>query len=106
MPVIALTAAVSGLTRYIWASVVPLLPSKLRLNVLKEIPSLLGACPIPIQGPHAHSRTLAPASIMSANAPFWASILNTCFDPGEIVRLTFSLTVLPFKIFATFIISV
>ena len=34
-----------------------------------------GEKPIPIQGPHAHSRILAPAAIRSARAPHSASIV-------------------------------
>ena len=38
----------------------------------------------PMQGPHALSSILAPASIIVARAPFSASILSTCFEPGAI----------------------
>ena len=66
---------------------------------------LLGDCPIPIHGPQALSRILAPAAIISASAPFIASILNTCLLPGAIASETPSATVLPFKIWATLIRS-
>ena len=97
-PVKADTAAVSGLTKYTPASAVPERPRKLRLKVRSEIPFEFGDCPIPMQGPQAHSKMRAPALIKSASAPFCASILNTCLEPGAIERLTSGCTVLPFKI--------
>ena len=66
---------------------------------------LFGLCPIPIQGPHALSSILAPAFIISDNAPLSASILRTCFEPGAIQSETLGSTVLPLRIEATFIIS-
>ena len=69
------------------------------------MPFELGDCPIPIQGPQALSSILAPASIIIAKAPLFASIFKTCFEPGAIARETSGLTVLPFRICATFIIS-
>ncbi len=89
-PYMAETAAVSGLTRYTSASIVPLLPLKFLLKVLKEIPPDFGDCPMPMQGPHAHSMILAPAFIIWANAPFSASLDKILLDPGEITRLTLS----------------
>ena len=71
-PARADAAAVSGLTRYTWASAVPDRPSKLRLKVRREMPPELGDWPIPMQGPQAHSRMRAPAAIRSARAPFSA----------------------------------
>ena len=61
---------------------------------------------MPMQGPQALSKIRAPAAIISASAPFWASMVSTCLDPGEMVKLTLSATVLPFKILATFMISI
>ena len=60
---------------------------------------------MPMQGPQAHSRIRAPAEMMSESAPFCASMLNTCLEPGLMVRETFGSTVLPLRIAATFIIS-
>ena len=74
-PAIADAAASSGETRYTSASLVPLRAKKLRLNVRSEIPAERGEKPIPIQGPHAHSSTLAPDAIISASAPHSASIV-------------------------------
>ena len=56
---------------------------------------------MPMQGPHALSKIRAPAAIKSAKAPFCASMLNTCLEPGAMERLTSGCTVLPFKIAAT-----
>ena len=58
-----------------------------------------------MQGPQEFSSILAPALIMSANAPFLAIISITCLDPGAITKLTLGLTFLPFSILATFIKS-
>ena len=60
---------------------------------------------MPMQGPQAHSRIRAPAEMMSARAPFCASMLNTCLEPGLMVRETSGLTVLPLRMEATFIMS-
>ena len=60
-----------------------------------------GACPMPMQGPHALSSIRAPEAIRSARAPFRAIILKTCLDPGAMTRLTSGWTVLPFKILVT-----
>ena len=70
------------------------------------MPPEFGDWPIPMQGPQALSRILAPASIISDSAPFCANILSTCFEPGAIERLTVGQTVLPFKMAATFSISI
>ena len=105
MPVRAEAAAVSGLTRYTCPSAVPLRPSKFRLKVRRETPPELGDCPMPMQGPQAHSSTRAPAAMISAKAPFKASILYTCLEPQPMVRLTSGCTVLPFKMAATRIMS-
>jgi hypothetical protein len=75
------------------------------LNVLSDTALVAGAWPIPIQGPHAASSILAPAATISARAPFAASMLRTCFEPGAITRLTPGLTLLPLRMRATFIIS-
>ena len=40
------------------------------------------ACPMPMQGPQPHSSILAPAEMMSASAPFAASIFITCLGEG------------------------
>ena len=60
---------------------------------------------MPIHGPHAASRTRAPAATMSPSAPCSASIARTCREPGEIVRLTLSAILLPRRTEATVIIS-
>jgi len=62
-PVSAEIAAVSGLHKKTSASFVPHLPLKFLLKVLSETPEDFGDCPIPMQGPHAFSRILAPESI-------------------------------------------
>ena len=73
--------------------------------VLKDTPLESGACPIPIHGPQPHSRILAPAWTMSANAPFCESIARIELDPGAITKETWLATLRPFKILAAFIIS-
>jgi len=85
---------------------VPHRPLKLRLNVLSDIAPLFGAWPIPIQGPQAASKILAPEEMRSLNAPFSDSILTIDELPGAIIKLTFLLTLFPFNIEATFIRSV
>ena len=104
-PAMAEAAAVSGLTRYTCASAVPVRPSKLRLKVRRDTPAELGDWPMPMQGPQAHSKILAPADIMSARAPFAASIWYTCLEPQPMVRLTSGWTVLPLSTAATRIMS-
>ena len=49
--------------------------------------------------------TRAPAAIMSARAPFSASMVKTCLDPGEMVRLTLGCTVFPLRMRATLSMS-
>ena len=98
-------AAVSGDTRYTCPSAVPDLPSKFLLKVRKDTPPELGEKPMPMHGPHAHSRTLAPAARISESAPQSASMARTCFDPGETERLTSGFTTFPFRIFATLSMS-
>src|SRR5699024_1337582 len=68
-PVSAAATAVSGETRYTWPSAVPERPSKLRLKVLSDTPPELGEKPMPMQGPQAHSRSLAPLARISESAP-------------------------------------
>ena len=104
-PVSAAATAVSGETRYTLASLVPLRPKKLRLNVRNDTPAELGEKPIPMQGPQAHSSSLAPLANISESAPQSASIESTCLEPGEMERLTEGEMVLPFKSAATFSIS-
>ena len=58
-----------------------------------------------MQGPQADSSILAPALIISESAPFNASILSTCFEPGAMQSETDGAIVLPLRIDATFIIS-
>ena len=60
---------------------------------------------MPIQGPQVLSKILAPAEIMADKPPFWAIMFNTCREPGEMTRLTFSSMVLPCRMLATLIIS-
>ena len=104
-PVSAAATAVSGDTRYTCASFVPLRPRKLRLNVRRLTPPELGEKPMPMHGPHAHSSRRAPLESMSVSAPQSASMVSTCFDPGETDRLTPGATVLPLSRAATFSIS-
>ena len=104
-PFIADIAAVSGDTRNTFASAVPLLPSKLRLNVLRLMPDEFGEKPIPIHGPQAHSKSLAPEANISVNAPDSESCMSTCFDPGETDMLTLLSTVLPDNMLAILSIS-
>jgi len=87
------------------ASAVPLLFSKFRLKVRRDTAPPAGAWPMPMQGPQALSRILAPAEIMSERAPFPARILSTCLEPGEMTRETSSGTVLPLSTAATLIMS-
>ena len=84
---------------------VPLLPSKFLLNVRRETPPELGENPMPIQGPQAHSKSLAPEAIISPIAPDSANCKSTCFEPGETETETLSDTFLPRKIAATFSMS-
>ena len=83
-PVKAAATAVSGDTRYTCPSAVPERPSKLRLNGPqgKHRPEF-GEKPMPMQGPQAHSSTLAPLAMMSVSAPQSASISSTCLEPGR-----------------------
>lgn len=104
-PASAEAAAVSGEQRHTLASFVPLLPSKLRLNVRRDTPPELGEKPMPMQGPQAHSRSLAPAEMKSSAAPLRMSSASTCLDPGETETSTLSATVLPRKIAAAFNMS-
>ena len=71
------------------------------MKVLRLTPADFGEKPIPIHGPHAHSRILAPAEMRSASAPHSASMVYTCFEPGEIESDTSGCTVLPLRIAAT-----
>src|SRR3989338_2536921 len=48
-----------------------------------------------MHGPHVASSILAPASIMLASPLLREIISKTCFEPGEIVMLTFGLTLCP-----------
>ena len=104
-PVSAEAQAVSGETRYTFASLVPLLPSKFLLNDLKLIPPEFGEKPIPIQGPQPHSRSLAPDARISLSAPQSESMESTCFEPQETDMLTLSEIFLPFSILAHLSIS-
>ena len=104
-PVSADATAVSGDTRYTFASFVPDRPSKFLLNVLRDTPPEFGENPMPMHGPHAHSRTRAPDAMISESAPVSESILSTCFDPGDMERLTDGSIVFPLSIAATFSIS-
>ena len=104
-PVKAAATAVSGDTRYTCPSAVPERPSKLRLKVRRETPPEFGEKPMPMQGPQAHSSTLAPLAMMSVSAPQSASISNTCLEPGDTERLTSGRMVLPLRSAATFSIS-
>ena len=60
---------------------------------------------MPMQGPQAHSKTLAPLARISDRAPQSASIDRTCLEPGEMDRLTSGLMVFPLSKAATFSIS-
>ena len=42
---------------------------------------------------------------MAFSAPFAESMVSTCFEPGAMARDTSGWTVLPFRMYATFIIS-
>ncbi len=77
----------------------------MRLKVRTLTAFVLGDCPMPMQGPQAHSSTRAPAAIISASAPHLQSIASTCREPGLTVKLTLGATVLPFSIAATLSIS-
>ncbi len=74
---------------------------KFLLNVLRVTASVVGACPIPIQGPHPFSITRAPALIMSSKSPFEAKFSKTCLEPGETVKLMLLLIFFPFSKLAT-----
>ena len=75
------------------------------MNVRRLTPPELGEKPMPMHGPHAHSSRRAPLARMSVSAPQSASIVSTCFDPGEIDRLTPGAMVLPLSMAATLSIS-
>ncbi len=91
-PAIAEAAVVSALARYNLADFVPDRPSKLRLLVRRDTAFVAGACPIPTQGPHAHSRILAPASTRLVSIPSLAVISNTWREPGATTRLVLGAT--------------
>ena len=63
------------------------------------------SCHGAMQGPQADSRIRAPAPIRSASAPFSASMVSTCLEPGLIESSTSGATVLPRSIAATVIRS-
>ena len=69
------------------------------------MPAEFGEKPIPMHGPHAHSRSLAPEARISLNAPQSESIDNTCLEPGDTDMLTLGLMVLPLRSAATLSIS-
>ena len=73
VPLMAVAAATSGLTRYRLASAVELRPLKFRLDVRTEIPLLDGAMPIPQQGPQANSVSRAPEFTRLAMTPSFSS---------------------------------
>ena len=54
-----------------------------------------------MHGPQADSRILAPALIISESAPFKASILSTCFDPGAMQSEAVGAIVLHLRISAS-----
>ena len=60
---------------------------------------------MPMHGPHAHSSRRAPLARMSVSAPQSESMVSTCFDPGEMDRLTPGAMVLPLSRAATLSIS-
>ena len=105
VPVSAAATAVSGGHEVDLRVLVPLRPRKLRLNVRRLTPPELGEKPMPMHGPHAHSSRRAPLARMSVSAPQSASMVSTCFDPGEIDRLTPGAMVLPLSMAATLSIS-
>ncbi len=88
-PVITAAAAVSGLTRYAFALLVPLLPRKFLLLVLSETASVFGDWLFPIQKPHADSANLAPAERRFANPSSFVMFSRTCLLPGATTKLTF-----------------
>jgi len=101
VPVIALAAAVSGLTKYRFASAVPDLPLKLRLKVRSETPAELGANPMPMHGPQALSKILKPARIRSPKMPALSAISNVVRLPGAMPASTPGAICLPFTMEAT-----
>jgi hypothetical protein len=105
-PASAALAAVCGLTRYTWASWVPLRPSKLRLKVRAHTPLETGEPPMPMQGPQAHSRMRAPASSSTSSSPSAVSSFNTCLEPGAMSRSQAGSMRLPRKISAVALRSV
>ena len=75
------------------------------MNVRRLTPPEFGEKPMPMHGPQAHSSRRAPLARMSVSAPQSASMVSTCFDPGEMDRLTPGATVLPRSSAATLSIS-
>ena len=104
-PIRALHAAVSGLTRYTLALLVPLLPSKFLLLVLRDTPSVPGDWWFPMQKPQALSRIRAPAFNRVERVPSEAIISSTALLPGAMPRETVGGMVFPSRIFATFLKS-
>ena len=100
-PVMAAAAAVSGETRYTFASAVPERPLKLRLKVRRDTPSVLGANPIPIQGPQALSKMRNPARIKSPKIPAFSAISKVVRLPGAIPASTPGAMCLPRTMAAT-----
>jgi hypothetical protein len=91
-PVIAASAAISGLTRYTWASLVPLRPSKFRLLVRSETAWLFGLWWLPMQNPQALSRILAPLLTQLGKNAVVGDHLQHFLLPGATPRLTVGAT--------------
>ena len=104
-PLSAQAAAVSGETRKIPASLVPERPSKFRLLVRTETPPEGGACPAPMQKPHAVSRIRAPELTSVAMLLSFAAIWRTWREPGATPKETFGRITLPFRILASVVMS-
>ncbi len=60
---------------------------------------------MPMHGPHAHSRILAPDLTMSASSPVSIRRRRTCLEPGDTVKLTSSLILRSFTMPATVFMS-
>ena len=95
----AAATAVSGLVRYSSALFVPERPRKFLLDVRIDTAFVWGDWLFPMQNPQIGSVIRAPADSRFANAPFLARFSSTCFEPGEITKLTDGWIFVPFSIF-------
>jgi len=104
-PVIALAAAVSGLTKINFGRLCT--ASSLKVSVEGSQGNGIGCRSLS----HSYTRSAGAFEYSCScrnhvsQRTVWASIVSTCFEPGAITRLTSGCTFFPLSIAATFIIS-